>query len=102
MHAVVVEFFVAPGSAERFAALLKENAETSLRVEPGCRRFDVWTDASAPTRFFLYELYDDAAAFEAHLTAPHFQDFAAATAEMVAHKTVSRFSTAVTAAELAG
>jgi len=32
---------------------------------------------------FLYEIYDDEAAFKAHLQMPHYKSFAAATAAMV-------------------
>lgn len=32
---------------------------------------------------FLYEIYDDEAAFKAHLQTPHFKSFSAATAVMV-------------------
>ncbi|MEM7522936.1 MAG: antibiotic biosynthesis monooxygenase [Pseudomonadota bacterium] len=39
---------------------------------------------------FLYEVYDDAAAFDAHLASDHFKDFDAAVAPMVAAKTVRR------------
>ena len=37
---------------------------------------------------FLYEVYDDRAAFEAHLSMPHFKAFDAATADMIRSKTV--------------
>ena len=38
----------------------------------------------------LYEIYDDAAAFDAHLATPHFAIFNEATAPLVASKTVHR------------
>ena len=38
--------------------------------------------------FFLYELYDDAAAITAHLQTPHFRQMDVLTASWVAHKTV--------------
>jgi autoinducer 2-degrading protein len=37
---------------------------------------------------FLYEVYDDRAAFDAHLSAPHFKSFDAATAGMIRSKKV--------------
>jgi quinol monooxygenase YgiN len=48
------------------------NAESSVRDEPGCLRFDVCAVGSDENRFVLYELYTDAAAFEAHKASPHF------------------------------
>jgi quinol monooxygenase YgiN len=38
---------------------------------PGCRQFDVCRDPLDPALFFLYELYDDEAAIQAHLDSPH-------------------------------
>jgi autoinducer 2-degrading protein len=38
----------------------------------------VLVDANDPNRFFLYEVYRDAAAIEAHEAAPHFQRIGAA------------------------
>ena len=37
---------------------------------------------------FLYEIYDDATAFQAHLASPHFKAFDVQVAQMVAEKTV--------------
>ena len=37
---------------------------------------------------FLYEVYDDRAAFDAHLSTPHFKSFDAATAGMIRSKKV--------------
>ena len=44
----------------------------SVRDEPGCFRFDIHQDAEVPTRFYLYKVYTDEAAFQAHLETPHF------------------------------
>ena len=58
----------ASGKMAAFRQLIDENARASCRDEPGCRRFDVLrTAASDPDRILLYEIYDDRAAFDAHL-----------------------------------
>jgi quinol monooxygenase YgiN len=36
-----------------------------------------------PNHVFLYEIYDDEAAFKAHFEAKHFKEFAAATEQMI-------------------
>ena len=82
MFAVTVEFTLDPAQRDAFMPLMLENAERSRQDEPGCRQFDVCTDATRPDRVFLYELYDDAAAFDAQLAAPHFRAFAPPTASM--------------------
>ena len=91
MYVVTVEFTIDPARWSDFMPLMLENAERSRADEPGCRRFDVCTDAARPGLVFLYELYDDAAVFDAHLAAPHYRAFAAATAPMVLHRVIARW-----------
>lgn len=91
MQALVVEFQIASTFAEAFAAAIAENARVSRETEPGCRQFDVCRDAGDPAKFFLYELYDDEAAIEAHLRAPHFLQMNESTMPWVEKKTVWRY-----------
>ena len=72
MFSLTVQLEVRPGDREEFLTAITTNAETSVRAEPGCRRFDVSAVEGDGTRFVLYELYDDAEAFEAHKRTPHF------------------------------
>jgi len=46
------------------------------RKEPGCAMYQVHRHKTEPRRFFIYEQYNDAAALEAHRTAPHFLQYA--------------------------
>lgn len=73
-----------------FLPLMVENARLSLKREPGCRQFDVCSDGG--DKVFLYELYEDPAAFEAHLQSAHFKSFDAAVGEMVANKKVQTWA----------
>jgi quinol monooxygenase YgiN len=72
MFSLTVQLEVRPENREEFLAAITTNAEASVRDEPGCHRFDVSAVEGDSNRFVLYELYDDAAAFEAHKQAPHF------------------------------
>jgi autoinducer 2-degrading protein len=72
MFSLVVQMQVRPDRREEFLAGMAANAEASVRDEPGCLRFDVSAVAADANRFFLYELYTDAEAFEAHKASPHF------------------------------
>lgn len=47
------------------------NAQASVREEPGCLRFDVMEDAQ-PNQCYYYEIYTDAAAFDAHKASAYF------------------------------
>ena len=72
MFSLTVHLEVRPEAREEFLAAITANAEASVRDEPGCHRFDVTAVEGEANRFLLYELYDDADAFEAHKQAPHF------------------------------
>ena len=88
MFAVIVTFEVHKDTMDQFLPLMLENAETSLRDEDRCHRFDVCTDHCRPNEVFLYELYTNAAAFDVHLKSAHFATFTAATSDMIAAKQV--------------
>jgi (4S)-4-hydroxy-5-phosphonooxypentane-2,3-dione isomerase len=92
MYVVTVLFELNANEYERFLPLMIENANTSRGQEPGCRQFDVCVDPNGVTTVFLYEIYDDRAAFDRHLTMPHFKRFDAETAAMIASKKVRTFS----------
>ena len=72
MFTLMVQLEVRPEDRGEFLGAITANAAASVRDEPGCRRFDVSAVEGVDTRFVLYELYDDAEAFEAHKRAPHF------------------------------
>jgi (4S)-4-hydroxy-5-phosphonooxypentane-2,3-dione isomerase len=91
MFVVTVEFTIDPAHWDDFLPLMLENAARSRGDEPGCRQFDVCTDAARPGLVFLYELYDDAAAFEAHLASTHYRSFAAATTAMVQERVIRKW-----------
>lgn len=91
MFAVVVFFEIKPAYVAEFAEAIAANAKASVENEPGCRQFDVCTAPDDPASVFLYEIYDDAAAFEAHKRAEHFTSFDALSAPWVATKKVMTF-----------
>lgn len=68
---VLAEFKVMPGRMDEFLPLLEQHARTTRANEPGCLQFDVVRDGSDPDRAFVYEVYADEAAFEAHKAAPY-------------------------------
>jgi quinol monooxygenase YgiN len=92
VQALIVEFRIRPEFVTAFEAAIDENARLSRETEPGCRRFDVCRDPADPALFFLYELYDDGAAIDAHLHSSHFLSMDSATRDWVAAKTVRRLT----------
>lgn len=88
MFVVTVELTVDRQRLDAFMAHLKDNAARSRSLEPGCHRFDICQSAEDPAQIFLYELYTDAASFDAHKSMPHYHVFTERTAPMVLRKTV--------------
>lgn len=90
MLALVVEFRIEPDHVAAFAAAIEDNARASRETEPGCRQFDVCRDPADASLFFLYELYDDEAAIQAHLKSAHFQRMEQATSGWARSKVVRK------------
>lgn len=95
MFAVCVVFQIAPGSMDAFLPLMLANARASLANESGCHQFDVLTDPTRANEVSLYELYDDALAFDVHLASAHFKTFDRAVAKMITQKDVRTYSKVV-------
>lgn len=87
-YVILVDFLLKPGSRAEFRRAIDVNASASCRTEPGCRQFDVVEPRDEPDRVILYEIYDDRAAFDAHLKTPHLAAFEAASKHLVTKKTV--------------
>ena len=88
MLAVCVDFEIDPASLAAFLPLMRKNAAGSLANEVGCHQLDITQDPQNPTKIFLYELYDGAAAFETHKQASHYLEFNEATSGMITVKSV--------------
>ena len=56
MFTIIVTFKLEPGSASAFKPIILENAEASVRDEPGCHQFQVLHDESSPDTIILYEV----------------------------------------------
>ena len=88
MFVVCVEFEIEPGQTDVFMAAVRTNAEQSFNQEVGCQQFDVCQDRQFPNSVFLYEVYDDKAAFETHKLTLHYDAFNQATVGMVVNKSI--------------
>jgi len=88
MFVVTVRFTIKPGQEDGFHAAILDQARNSLRLEAECHQFDVCRSPERAGEVFLYELYTDAEAFDAHQKTEHFAAFGARVADMVEEKTV--------------
>ena len=93
-YVITVDFMLKPGAMAAFRELVKRNAEDSCAQEPGCRRFDVLVPEGREDQVLLYEIYDDRAAFDAHLKTPHFSLFNRESEPHVLAKQVAAYSLA--------
>lgn len=76
MGFVVVATWIAQDGLEAEVAAALERLQASSLQESGCREYRVHREVDAPRSFLLYELYDDPAAYEAHLDSAHFREHA--------------------------
>jgi quinol monooxygenase YgiN len=76
MICVAVTYVLKPGTESRAIDLFGK-LTAATRSEPGCRLYQVHRSTADPSRFFIYEQYDDQAALDAHRAAPHFAEYAA-------------------------
>ncbi len=88
MYVVVVFFASKPQHTAALRSALLTQAHNSLENEAGCRQFDVSQDPLDPNAFFLYELYDDEAAFKTHCEMPYFKSFSEDVAPLTESKRV--------------
>jgi len=85
-HAMMVrisEIAVHAQHLDAYKAILKEEAEASVRLEPGVIAIFPMTRRDSDTEFRILEMYADRQAYEAHLKTPHFLKYKSTTLHMV-------------------
>lgn len=73
---VLAVTWVAKEGKEQEVARLFRDLTAASRKEPGCLGYTVHIHNERPREFFLYEVYKDEAALDAHRASPHFQKVA--------------------------
>ena len=68
---------------EDYKAILKEEAAASVRLEPGVITIFPMYEEDNPFQVRILEIYASRAAYEQHLTTPHFQKYKTTTLNMV-------------------
>lgn len=74
---------IEPAQLEAYRAALREEIETSIAHEPGVQALYAVAEKDHPSRLHLMEIYADQAAYEAHVSSPHFLKYKAVTEDMV-------------------
>ena len=68
---------------ERYKAALKEEIETSVRIEPGVRTLFAVSEKEKPTHITILEIYADIEAYKSHIQTLHFLKYKTLTKDMV-------------------
>jgi quinol monooxygenase YgiN len=76
------EFTVTPGNERRVTEMMRE-LTAQVRQEPGNLCFDAYTEEANPNRYFVFEVYKDDAAFEAHISADYGARFNAELTDLI-------------------
>jgi (4S)-4-hydroxy-5-phosphonooxypentane-2,3-dione isomerase len=86
-----VDIDVVPGQVDAYLAALKENGAAAVH-EPGCHEFNITVSPKDPNHVFIFEIYENTAAFEAHRATDHFKKYAATTKDTVAKRDARMFA----------
>lgn len=77
------EIQVHPDYVEQYKEILKEEAEASVRLEPGVIAIFPMYQRGEESNVRILEMYANRAAYEAHLKTPHFLKYKSSTLHMV-------------------
>lgn len=83
MQVTIVHVWVKPDRVDDFIDATRRNHEGSVG-EPGNRRFDVLQDAGDPTKFVLYEAFENDDDAAGHKQTDHYLAWREAVADMMA------------------
>ena len=79
----IAELEIYPDQVAAYKAALKEEIETSIRVEPGVLTLYAVSVKGHPNQVWLFESYSDQAAYQSHLQTAHFKKYKVQTQNMV-------------------
>jgi quinol monooxygenase YgiN len=79
----LAELEIDSAQLEAYKALLQEEIDTSIRVEPGVLNLYAVSVKGHATQIRLFEIYANTVAYETHLQSPHFKKYKNDTAGMV-------------------
>ena len=79
----LAELHIDPSQLEEYKSTLRDEIEASIRLEPGVLTMYAVSVKGDPAQIRIFEMYADAAAYEAHLQTPHFKKYKVGTQGMV-------------------
>jgi len=79
----IADLEIDPVRLDAYTAAVKEEMETSVRVEPGVLAIYAVAERDSPSKLRFFEMYADEAAYRAHVASPHFRKYFEATKAMI-------------------
>lgn len=79
----MAKLVIDPTHLENYKAALREEIETSVRIEPGVLTLYAIAEKENPTHITILEIYADQDAYKSHVQTPHFLKYKASTKNMV-------------------
>ncbi|SEA68449.1 Quinol monooxygenase YgiN [Chitinophaga terrae (ex Kim and Jung 2007)] len=79
----ISEIEINPQRLEEYKAILKREAEASVRLEPGVIAIFPMFQRDNPAQVRILEIYSDQQAYQSHLKTEHFLKYKTATLHMV-------------------
>ncbi|THV58242.1 antibiotic biosynthesis monooxygenase [Flagellimonas alvinocaridis] len=79
----IAEIEIEPESLDGYLTILKEEAEASVRLEPGVICIYPMYQNDNPNQIRLLEIYANKEAYQSHLQTPYFKHYKTATLPMV-------------------
>lgn len=77
------EIEIVPEYLEQYKAILKEESEASVRLEPGVIAIFPMFQKENPNQVRILEIYTDKESYQSHLKTPHFLVYKTSTLKMV-------------------
>jgi quinol monooxygenase YgiN len=87
----VVDLQIVPSQIDKFLTAVRENGAAAVK-EPGCHEFNIAVSSKDANHLALFEVWDNAAALDAHRATDHFKNFMATTKDMVAKRDLRAMS----------
>jgi quinol monooxygenase YgiN len=79
----LAKLVIDPTHLESYNAFLREEIQTSVKVEPGVLTLYAVAEKNNPTHITILEIYANANAYKKHIQTPHFLKYKNGTKDMV-------------------
>ena len=79
----MAKLVIDPTQLENYKAILKEEIEASVRVEPGVLTLYAVSEKENPNHITILEIYESTEAYRSHVQTPHFLKYKNVSKDMV-------------------